>query len=348
MAIHEVPEFQGQAGMQADSMIRGRVVYVDRERMLAARGSRLLESREGGTAWKQIGSLPVGFIEKTLMSFALSCRLLRKGVHQLAVGNSNALIVANRDVYSMQGGQTRLLGPVHGSRPLALCAANQAFYYGEYRSNPERSPVHVWKLKEGEDKWQSAWRFEGIRHVHGVFHDPFENSIWVTTGDFDHEAGIWRTDDDFNTLEKIAGGSQKFRAVQLLFTKDHVYFGSDAPNDKNHIFRMDRSGNSVEKLAAVGSSVFHGCRTGNHLFFSTAVEPSKVNTTPYAEVWGSADGNNWKLVRKFKKDILPMKYFQYGQVLFPAGPGDGENLWMTPFAVERDQRTVRVPVGGGL
>ncbi|SHH77134.1 hypothetical protein SAMN02745124_01791 [Desulfofustis glycolicus DSM 9705] len=325
-------------------MIYGRVIYVTRERVLAARGNRLIESLDGGVEWKQIGSLPVGFIEKSLMFFRLSSRLLRKGVHHFAVGESCALVSANRDVYSLESGQKRLLEPVHGSRPLTLCAVNGAFYYGEYRSNPERSTVHVWKLEEGEDKWQPVWRFEGIRHVHGVFHDSYENSIWVTTGDLDHEAGIWRTDDDFNTLEKIAGDSQQFRVVQLLFTKDHVYFGSDVPDDKNYIFRMDRNGNAVEKLMAVGSSVFYGYRVGNSLFFSTAVEPSRVNTTRYAEVWGSANGTDWKLIRKFKKDIWPMKYFQYGQVLFPAGPGDGENLWFTPFASAHDQKSFRIPL----
>lgn len=328
--------------MQADTVIRSRVVYVSTERMLAARGTRILESKDGGAVWKQVAVLPVSTRDKAVMSSRMFSRLLRKGVHHLAMGNTCSLIVANRNIYQMQEGLIRLLGPVHGSRPLSLCSAYGAFYYGEYRSNPERSPVHIWKLKENKIEWEAAWQFSGIRHVHGVFHDPYKNVLWVTTGDLDHEAGIWRTDDDFATLEKIAGGCQRFRAVQLLFTREHVYFGSDTPDEQNHIFRMDREGKNVEKLAAVGSSVFYGCKVGDHLFFSTAVEPSRVNTTWYAEVWGSADGTNWHLVRRFKKDIWPMKYFQYGQVLFPAGPGDGEHLWMTPFAVEWDLMTVRV------
>jgi hypothetical protein len=330
--------------MQADGMIRGRVVYVSGEKMLAARGFRIFESKAGGAAWKQTAVLPVSIHDKAAMSFRLPCRLLRNGVHHIAVGNSSAFIVVNRDIYRMQNGVIKELGPLHGSRPLALCAANSSFYYGEYRSNPERSSVHVWKLKEGQEKWQPAWRFEGIRHVHGVFHDPYENALWVTTGDLDHEAGIWRTDDDFATLQKAAGGSQRFRAIQLLFTREHVYFGSDAPDDQNYIFRMAREGNNVEKIAAVGSSVFHGCKVGDHLFFSTAVEPSRVNTTRHAEVWGSADGDNWHVVRRFKKDIWPMKYFQYGQVLFPAGPGDGENLWMMPMSTDCDEKTLKIRV----
>ncbi|TDY02689.1 hypothetical protein [Thiohalophilus thiocyanatoxydans] len=328
--------------MPSDVMIPGRVVFVSGERILAARGSLFFESKDSGATWKQVVDLPMSHYEKAIMSSRLFCRLLRKGVHHLAIRDSCMLIVANRNTYYSQAGVTSNLGRLNGSRPLSLCSTNNAFYYGEYRSNPERSPVHIWKLREYEKHWQNVWRFSGIRHVHGVFHDPYENTLWVTTGDMDHEAGIWRTDDDFCTLRKVAGGSQRFRAVQLLFTNEYIYFGSDAPDEKNYIYRMDRKGQNVEKLAAVESSVFYGCKVGEYLFFSTAVEPSQVNTTRHAEVWGSADGENWQVVRRFKKDIWSMKYFQYGQVLFPGGPGDGSNLWMTPFSVEYADKTIKV------
>ena len=39
-----------------------------------------------------------------------------------------------------------------------------------------------------------------------------------------------------------------------------------------------------------------------------------------------------------------MKYFQYGQVMFPSGPGDNKNLWCTPFATQYDQITLKYPV----
>ena len=326
--------------MQTAWLIRGRVIYVSPERMLVARVGRLLESRDDGVTWKLIGLLPVSFSEKMAMASGLMGRLLRKGVHHYAAGNLYALIVANRAVYAMGEGAIKQLGPVHGSRPLALCAANGAFYYGEYCANAERLPVHIWKLGENRRQWEIAWRFSGVRHVHGVFYDPYENGLWVTTGDRDHEAGIWRTDDDFATLQKVVGGSQRCRAVQLLFTRDFVYFGSDAPDEKNHIYRMPRDGGVPEKLTAVGSSVFYGCKVGDSLFFSTAVEPSSVNPTRSAEVWRSDDGVNWYKILEFKKDRWSRKYFQYGQVLFPSGPGDKKHLYITPFATEEHGKTL--------
>ena len=311
--------------------------------MVAARGTRLFESQDQGGSWSRIVELPFNFSERIFACARILSRLLRRGVHHFCPGSDYSLVFSGRSVYRLEENKACTSWPVNGSRPIAVCHANNAFYYGEYRSNPERSPVHVWNLNE-EDEWQPAWRFENIRHVHGVFHDPYENSIWVTTGDLDHEAGIWRTYDGFKTLEKVAGDSQQFRAVQLLFTEDFVYFCSDAPDENNFIYHMGRSGKNIEQLAAVGSSVFYGCKVGRNLFFSTAVEPSGVNKTRFSEVLGSSDGLTWKVVIRFKKDFWPMKYFQYGQVLFPSGPGDGKHLWITPMSTQYDQKSFKIPI----
>ena len=250
------------------------------------------------------------------------------------------MVIAGKQSFSLSNkGEISSPKPLVGSRPMALCCANDRFYYGEYRSNKQRSPVHVWMWCKGQEGWSSVWQFEGIRHVHGIYHDPYTGAIWVTTGDRNSEAAIWRTDDSFTTLKKITGGSQQCRAVQLLFSSSHVYFGSDTPNEKNHIYRMNRKGEKIECLADVNSSIFYGCKVGDSLFFSTAVEPSSVNSTPCAAVWRSDNGEDWENIIELKKDLWSMKYFQYGQVLFPAGPGDAKHLYYSPFATKGHGRT---------
>ena len=42
-----------------------------------------------------------------------------------------------------------------------------------------------------------------------------------------------------------------------------------------------------------------------------------------------------------------MKLFQYGQVLFPAGPGDRDAVWLTPFATRGHLRSLRVLIAAG-
>ena len=330
------------------SLMRGKILYVSGDEVWLGHGLRLMYSNDNGKTWRTVAVLPPKTIRERLAIFRLGQRLLRIGFHHFArVTPSCIYIIAHNYFFKFENIKNSLerLGALVGSRPLKVCAANGLLYFGTYTGNRNRKPIFLWSLKqESTNVWESVWKFENIRHIHGTFYDPYTKAIWITTGDQDDEVGIWRTDDNFISLVKVVGETQQFRVIQLLFTAEHVYFGSDAPDEKNYLYRMDREGRDVEKLAAVGSSVFHGCKVGSCLYFSTAVEPSRVNTNSYAEIWGSTDGINWQIVQRFKKDIWPRKLFQYGQVFFPGGPGDGENLWFTPFATEHDQKTFKIPL----
>lgn len=81
---------------------------------------------------------------------------------------------------------------------------------------------------------------------------------WISTGDDDHEAALYVTDPEFSRLEKVLYGSQQTRTIKLLFTEQYIYFGSDAPHEVNYLYRMNKSIHKTERLARVGSSVFHG------------------------------------------------------------------------------------------
>jgi len=320
--------------------IPGRTLYVDAEQIYLSRGNRLLYSTDAGCHWADWVILQRAFPKRIAVYIEPIARLLRLGMHHLVFSGSDGVLVADKDTYNCRAKSLKPLGPLYGSRPMALCATDDGIYYGEYRSNPERSAVHIWRWKQGDSGWIPTRKIIGVRHVHGIFHDPFTHTLWVTTGDDNSEAAIWRTDDNFASLKRVVGGSQQYRAVQLLFTDEHVYFGSDTPDEPNHLYRMDRNGSKLECMASVGGSVFYGTKVGESLFFSTAVEPSAVNKVRYAQVWRSDNGRDWSRFLSFKKDFFPMKYFQYGQVLFPSGPGDGRHLFCTPFATEGHGKSV--------
>jgi len=329
--------------MESFEKIKGRALGFRDGRLYIAKGSDIIEAEnlQKRNRWPR---LPVSSLRNIAMKINTTSRALRLGVHHLVFSDSHALALVNRTFFLVTPNGYKDIGRLTGSRPMVMCAAEDSFYYGEYRSNPERSAVKIYKLRAENEVWEEVWRFEGVRHIHGVMRDPYSGAIWVTTGDTNKEAAIWRTHDDFNTLEKITGGTQQQRAVQLLFTPSYVYFGSDTPLERNGIYRLHRNTFRIEQVAEVNGSVFYGARVGSTLFFSTAVEPSTVNTSRFAEVWRSRDGSNWDRILYFKKDKLPMKYFQYGQVLFPYGLDDSAACYVTPFGTDHHGHTFRIPI----
>ena len=327
------------------------VQYIQDRVVFASNGNDVYQHGYGSEGWQLLFRIPLSPINRLRSLSRLTRRLFRCGISDIVCIDGHTLaLVAYGSIYTYDLIERKLkheITPIIGSRPLTLCKASQAsLYYGEYRGNPERSPVHVFGSEDGGRHWQPVYQFRNARHIHGVFWDPYSDSIWITTGDTNEECGIWVTQDCFMSVKKVLAGNQQVRAVRLLFTQEHIYFGSDTPTETNYLYRILRKTRKVERIQKVESSVFWGCKVGDQLFFSTAVEPSKVNKCREACIWGSKDGENWKCVARFRKDIWPMKLFQYGQVLFPSGENNTEYLWFTPFATEKHMTVQRLNVRG--
>lgn len=328
-------------------IFNGIVHYVDQEVCWASKGNRIYKSNNGGDKWRNIGKLNYSFPSRLQSAHRLGRRLFRTGIHHIIPGfNNNVIVWASKNIFNIDLSTNTTISRINvmGSRPLNVCKTGSGIYYGEYRINPERSPVHIWFSDDNGSSWRPIYKFTAIRHVHGIFHDAYTGKLWITTGDENHESAIWITDNNFKTLEKVISGTQQTRCVQLLFTEQYVYFGSDAPDEKNFIYRLERKSGTIEQLQLVDGPVFWGCKVGSSLFLSTVCEPSKVNKSRYAAIWRSDDGEKWFRFMSFKKDMWSMKYFQYGQVLFPHGSGDGKNLWYTPFAIMNDQRSMKLSI----
>ena len=105
--------------------------------------------------------------------------------------------------------------------------------------------------------------------------------------------------------------------------------------------RLDRSGR-IANVANVASSSIFGCRTANALFFSTMAEPSPVNPTDEVHLTASADGANWQTVASWQKDALPMRYFQYGNVILPDGENATNYLAATTIATKEDDQVTTI------
>jgi hypothetical protein len=78
---------------------------------------------------------------------------------------------------------------------------------------------------------------------------------------------------------------------RIAFGEDGLYSSSDTPLESNYVYRLDRQG-TLSQLAPISSSSIYACRVGGHVFFSTMVEPSKVNRDRNVRLYGFGGGDH--------------------------------------------------------
>jgi hypothetical protein len=272
----------------------------------------------------------------------LSARLFRDGFHALAIHSSGSVIAAvPRAIITLRRGESefrRTYAIIRGTRPLHITAApGGAVYWGEYFDNPTREEVHIYASTDGGATWSVAYTFPkgSIRHVHNIVHDPWENCLWVLTGDYGSECRILRASCDFSRVDTVLQGNQQARSVALVPTEDGLYFSSDTPLEANFIYRLDRQG-TLSQLAPISSSSIYGCRVGDQVFFSTMVEPSEVNRDQDARIYAGNLSKGWQPLLAWRKDRWPKGLFQYGNAFLPDGTNSTTFLAVTTVAVETD------------
>lgn len=278
-------------------------------------------------------------------------RLLRYMFYNvLKIGDATFLVSFDREIGILEDGVIRTLpGRGRASRVLrGACAqaADGAIYFGEYLDNSRREPVSIFRYSPGNPRIEEAYRFSAgaVRHVHGVYRDPFTNDLWCVTGDRNAECQILRSPDHFVTLEVIGGGDETWRCVSLLFTRNAVYYATDAEFRQNHIYRLDRSTNRRDQLAAIEGPCYYTHSAGEELYFAVTAElcPSQVGDE--AVLWRLHEDTGSARVARFRKDRLSVRYFMPGTLHFPNGPGDGSNIYFGVVGVEGDGTTFSLPL----
>jgi hypothetical protein len=259
-------------------------------------------------------------------------------------GVSNALVTAGPDSDEFQVTHEMR----RGTRPLHITAVPSGqIYWGEYFDNRARAEVHIYASTDRGRTWRVAHTFPAgsIRHIHNIIYDRWGDCLWILTGDEGAECKVMRASCDLGSVEVVLAGNQQARAVAAIPMKDALYLSTDTPSETNHVYRLDRDGTAninvnadanVELVGDLASSSIYGCRVGNAVFFSTMIEPSTVNTSREVQIAGSRDGTNWPVLARWKKDILPMRYFQYGNAFLPDGENSTRYLAATTIAVEAE------------
>lgn len=336
-----------------------RVLAWDRDILYGCRGYdivRLQPSKR--TEWEVIARFRPSWWRSLTSRTALTYRLVRDGFHALAVlhvqtdaqNNDLTMVGAVPGALVTRTPERDEFHVTHqiqrGTRPLHVTAdASGRIYWGEYFDNRERAEVHIYVSTDRGRTWQIAYTFPAgsIRHVHNIVYDGWGDCVWILTGDDGAECKVLRASSDLRSVEVVVSGNQQARVVAAVPTQNGLYLSTDTPFEKNHVYRLDRAGN-VEQVGDLASSSIYGCRVGcrvgEGVFFSTMIEPSAVNTIRevhlVGSIIGSRDGTNWPVLARWKKDSLPMRYFQYGNAFLPDGENATNYLAATTIAVERE------------
>ncbi len=295
--------------------------------LYASRGYSLLSAKVSSAKveWRTVAKYrPAAWRSLSSVS-RLTFRLFRDGFHALAVLSSGHLVAAVPGaIITLAPGESefRLSRRVlRGTRPLHIAVTpNDHVFWGEYFDNAQRDEVHIYTSYDRGASWNVAYTFpkRGIRHIHNIVYDQWQHCLWVLTGDDGSECRILRASCDFTAVDPVLSGSQQARAVALVPTAGGLYFSSDTPFEKNHVYFLDRLG-KLSQRATLSSSSIYGCRVGEGIFFSTMVEPSAVNLEGKVNLYGSRDGQSFQRLVQWQKDGWPMGLFQYGNALLPDG-----------------------------
>jgi hypothetical protein len=341
-----------------------RVLAWDGDLLYGCRGYQIVRLQTGKDRavekkeWEVVAYYRPAWWRNLTSRTGLGYRLVRDGFHALTIlgGNLDGQIQEKPMVGAVPGALvTRTAGcdefrVTHkvrrGTRPLHVTVVPSGrIYWGEYFDNRERAEVHIYVSADRGRTWQIAYTFPAgsIRHIHNIVYDHWGDCLWILTGDEGAECQVLRASCDLNSVETVLAGSQQNRAVAAIPTKDGLYFSTDTPFEHNHVYRLnckiERPGN-VTCVGDLASSSIFGCRVGagggESLFFSTMIEPSAVNTSREVQIAGSKGGTNWQVLARWKKDSLPMRYFQYGNASLPAGENSTCYLAATTIAVEAD------------
>jgi hypothetical protein len=273
----------------------------------------------------------------------LGRRALRLDKCNVVPVGDNLVIVRQGQVYRYDVA-SKQLSPTLGLRQ-CRCVLHQSIavvgsssvFFGEYGRNTNRAPVPIYRSRDGGITWQVAYEFDAgqIKHVHGCYWDPYEQKIWVLTGDFEKECHILVTDETFDEIEWIGNGSQIYRACSVFFEKDAVHWMMDSQLEFSHHIRFDRKTRQVSRLGDFPGPVWYIKRLADGYYLAaTAQEIGPGVRDEFVHVMVSKDLETWQTAFQFKHDGLPKRYFKFGVIGFADGLQSSDRFYLFGEAIK--------------
>lgn len=286
--------------------------------------------------------------------FRITSRLFRsEPKYAVPVGKSAMIIAGHRKLLLVDVNKKKVIELASSrdgfSDPLNICTGNESWIaiWGDYGSNLFLDEINIYGLNL-DSKVEIIYTFKKgqVRHIHNIIKKN-DGGFYIFAGDQESGAGIYESDSRFKNVIPLKIGEQKYRAVIGFETVEGLLYATDAVNEKNYIYIL-RRGREPVKVCELNASCIYGVEFNGNYYFSTTVEPDENNKGIMS--WISKKRGQgilsdevylvvvnkqmqFKTVMKLKKDVFPMKLFQYGSIQFPKG--NLEELWCYPVAVKK-------------
>jgi hypothetical protein len=294
--------------------------------LIASRGYSIFKSKDSGKSWILSGKLPVSLHKFFLSKSRIVSRALRTGIHQIKqIHNGKILICCDNSIFLSDhflSSFTRIKLNSHFFQLLdhSVCVTPKFTYFGEYIQNSKKNEVNIFRTSDGEN-WELIYAFpkNSIKHIHLLQFDPFSQKIWFSTGDTDSESLLGYANYDFSEVEIVGNNHQDWKSLELLFTSEKIYWGTDNPDVQNWLISFDRNSRAIQKLTRFNGPIWNLKHFSEGYLLVTATECRVGEWDNRAHIWYSPDFEKlpWKECISYEKDWMP-RIFGFGRLLYGA------------------------------
>lgn len=338
-----------------ERMIKGRLIYLinDTQGLLFKNLAFYVVDLNSGKR-ELIGKLPTSKKNSVLSSFRLTERLFRLEPKCAGRLDENRFVVCILGKLWLLDVQKHTISELCATRPgfgvLNFCERDGYVYWGDYGANSDNDEINVYRLDKNLNISKVySFHEDSVRHIHNI--KSTNDGFIVLTGDNEPVAGIYRANTDWSEVKPWKNGQQKYRAVVGFPYQGGLLYATDSVETENHLRMIDADGNECD-LATINGSCIYGGETRDYFIFSTTVESHEgggwrkllsnelgggIKTPDVHIIAVSKQDLNICILKKSRKDVWPMKLFQYGMAVFPKGQENCvDGVWFYNMATKKD------------
>jgi len=321
------------------------VEWAEQDDYILSRGGSLYHAHQLKPPFAEVGRLPLAphlRIGSRVDPLRRALRLSYYNVVRLAgdllfaTFNHSMLLITPERTTPITG----LGRPFRVLRHGCAVAADGSVWFGEYVRESGSTPLRIYRLPFGSQQAEVVHVFPAgfARHIHGVYVDPFDQSLWCLTGDSPEESKILRSSDGFEAFTTIGSGEKSWCAVSLQFRSDGIYYASDYPYRENRIYRIERGSFTRTPIAPLDGPVYYSHRVGDDLFFAVTAETGPKERNGRASIWHLDRTDRCTLVASYSKDRWPVQHFLPGTISFPRGSGEAGGFYFSGVGLSEVRR----------